>query len=153
MNQKRIEFAVGIFVLAGIAAVMYLAIQIGANRYTGGDSFPLKASFNRIGGLNEGSNVMIAGVKVGTVTKITLADDFRAIVEFSLDKDFGLEGGTFASIKTNGLLGDKFLSLTPGYEGIPLEAGELIVDTEDAIDIESLISRFAFGDMEKESEE
>jgi len=152
MNQKKTEFAVGIFVLIGIAAILYLAIQIGSNRFLGADSFTLQARFNNIGGLNPGSNVMIAGVKVGAVKGITLTDDHAALVELSLDSDYELYDDTIASIKTNGLIGDKYIALSPGFSEIPLEEGETIVDTESALDIESLISRFAFGSIDEKSE-
>jgi len=150
MNQKKSEFAVGIFVLVGIAAILYLAIQIGSNQVLGGATFQLKARFNNIGGLTTGSNVMIAGVKVGKVGEITLNEQHVAIIGLNLKKDYGLYDDTIASIKTNGLIGDKFVSLSPGFSEIPLEEGELIVDTESALDIESLISRFAFGSIEEE---
>ena len=152
MNQKKTELAVGAFVLIGILAILYLAVQIGSNRFLGTDSFNLNARFNNIGGLNPGSNVMIAGVKVGTVKDITLNDQHVAIVELSLDRDFELYDDTIASIKTNGLIGDKYISLSPGFSEIPLEEGETIVDTESALDIESLISRFAFGSLEEKKE-
>ncbi len=154
MNQKNVEFSVGIFVLIGILAVLYLAIQIGSSRFVGDDSLVVQARFNNVGGLNEGTNIMIAGVKVGKVGKITLdTENIVALVELKLNQEIELYDDAIASIKTNGLIGDKFVSLDPGGGGLPLEEGEMIVDTESALDIEGLISRFAFGGISDKEEE
>ncbi len=151
MNQKRIEFSVGIFILVGIAAILYLAIQIGSSRFLGSDARIVDARFSNVGGLNEGSNVMIAGVKVGVVGDITLdTENLVAMVQLKLHTDITIYDDAIASIKTNGLIGDKYIALDPGGGGFELEKGEPIVDTESALDIESLISRFAFGSIEKE---
>lgn len=151
MKKKNIEFAVGLFVLAGIAAILYLAIQIGSSRFLGSDATIVQARFSNVGGLNEGSNVMIAGVKIGVVGNINLdTENLVAMVQLNLDTDITLYDDAIASIKTNGLIGDKYIALDPGGGGFELEAGEPIVDTESAIDIESLISRFAFGSLDEE---
>lgn len=151
MNSKKLELTVGAFVLLGLVAILYLALQVGSNRWSG-DHYSLYARFLDAGGLNEGSSIRIAGVKVGTVGSITLnKEQMVAMVELKLPVDLMLEDDTIASIKTTGLIGDKFLSLYPGASGITLEPDEVIVDTESAVDIESLISRFAFGSIEDES--
>ncbi len=150
MNQKRIEFSVGIFILIGIAAILYLAIQIGSSRFLGSDARVIDARFTNVGGLNEGSNVMIAGVKVGVVGDITLdTENLVAMVQLKLHTDLTIYDDAIASIKTNGLIGDKYIALDPGGGGFELEEGEPIVDTESALDKESLISRFAFGSLEE----
>ena len=150
MNQKRTEFAVGLFILVGILAILYLAVQIGSSRILGSDSMVVEARFSNIGGLNEGSNIMIAGVKVGVVGNIRLdTESLVAMVELKLKNDLVIYDDAIASIKTNGLIGDKYVSLDPGGGGFELEEGEPIVDTESALDIESLISRFAFGSIEE----
>lgn len=148
MNSKKLELTVGTFVLIGLAAILYLALQVGSNRWAG-DSYSLYARFLNAGGLNEGSSIQIAGVKVGTVGSITLnREQMVAMVELKLPVDLSLDDDTIASIKSTGLIGDKFLSLSPGASGISLEPNDVIVDTESAVDIESLISRFAFGSIE-----
>jgi len=150
MNQKRTEFAVGLFILVGILAILYLAVQIGSSRILGSDSMVVEARFSNIGGLNEGSNIMIAGVKVGVVGNIRLdTESLVALVELKLKNDLVIYDDAIASIKTNGLIGDKYVALDPGGGGLELEEGEPIVDTESALDIESLISRFAFGSLEE----
>lgn len=150
MNSKKVELTVGTFVLVGLIAILYLALQVGSNRWAG-EHYSLYARFLNAGGLNEGSSVQIAGVKVGTVGSITLnKEQMVAMVELKLPTDLVLDDDTIASIKSTGLIGDKFLALNPGGSGIPLEAGETIVDTESAVDIEDLISRFAFGSIDEE---
>ena len=150
MNQKRTEFSVGLFILVGILAILYLAIQIGSSRILGSDSIVVEARFSNVGGLNEGSNIMIAGVKVGIVGKIRLdTQSLVAMVELKLKNDLVIYDDAMASIKTNGLIGDKYVALDPGGGGFELEEGEPIVDTESALDIESLLSRFAFGSLEE----
>lgn len=152
MNTKKMEFSVGIFVLIGLAAILYLAIQVGGSRFLAGDTQTYVAHFSNIGGLNQGSNVMIAGVKVGSVGDIELDQEkLIAKVELKIERGITLYADTIASIKTNGLIGDKYVSVDPGGAlDIELDPSEPIVDTESALDIESLISRFAFGSVEEE---
>lgn len=152
MNNRKIEFLVGCFVLIGLGAVLYLAIQVGSARFFGSDSYELQARFRSTSGVNAGSRVEIAGVRVGTVKAIVLNDNFYSIVTFELPNRIALDDDTIVSVKTAGLIGDRYLSLSPGGSGFPLEAGDLIVDTESALDIESLISRFAFGGIDDQEE-
>jgi len=148
MNRKTINFYVGLFVLAGLLAVAYLAIQIGGKRLGSADDLVLQARFTDTGGLNKGNNVRIAGVNVGAVASVELhSEQFVAIVTLRIDGDLELYDDTIASIRTSGLIGDKFVSLSPGGSGIPLESGDIIVDTESALDLESLLGRVAFGDV------
>jgi phospholipid/cholesterol/gamma-HCH transport system substrate-binding protein len=150
MKQSKLELVVGVFVLAGLVAVAYLALRIGAGALVGGDTYVLKARFSNAGGLNPGSNVLIAGVPVGRVEAIALNPaDYSALVEIRVRTDVKLPVDSIASIKTSGLIGDKFLALSPGGEDEMLAAGALINDTESTVDIESLISRFAFGNVDK----
>lgn len=150
MKQSKLELVVGVFVLAGLVAVAYLALRIGAGALVGGDTYVLKARFSNAGGLNSGSNVLIAGVPVGRVESIALNPaDYSALVELRVRKDVKLPVDSIASIKTSGLIGDKFLALSPGAEDEMLAPGALINDTESTVDIESLISRFAFGNVDK----
>jgi len=150
MKQSRLELIVGVFVLAGVAAVAYLALKIGAGTLVGGDTYTLKARFTNSGGLNPGSNVIVSGVPVGRVEKVTLNPaDYSSVVEFTVRKDVKLPADSIASIKTTGLIGDKFLALAPGGDDQFLAAGALITDTESTVDLESLISRFAFGNVEQ----
>lgn len=149
MKQSKLEPVVGVFVLVGLVAVAYLALRIGAGALVGGDTYVLKARFSNAGGLNPGSNVVIAGVPVGRVESIALNPaDYSAMVELRVRSDVKLPVDTIASIRTSGLIGDKFLALSPGAEDETLPPGALISDTESTVDIESLISRFAFGNVD-----
>lgn len=150
MKQSKLELVVGVFVLAGLIAVAYLALKVGAGSLLGSETYSVRARFTNSGGLNPGSNVLIAGVPIGRVGAITLNPaDFSALVELKLEKVVKLPTDTIASIKTSGLIGDKYVGLSPGSDTVFLAPGATITDTEAALDIESLISRFAFGNVEK----
>ena len=147
--QARLELIVGCFVLAGLAAVACLALKIGAGVLVGSETYRVQARFANIGGLNPGSNVVIAGVSVGRVEAVRLNPaDYSAIAELRLRTTVKLPIDTIASIKTTGLIGDKFLALSPGADPQMIAPGGLITDTESAVDLESLISRFAFGNVQ-----
>lgn len=152
MNNRTIEFLVGSFVLIGLAAVLYLAIQVGSARYLGGDSYELQARFTSVSGVNAGSRVEIAGVPVGTVKEVVLDENFYAMVTLELPNTLELDEETIASVKTAGLIGDRFIQLSPGGFGEMLADGDMIVDTESALDIEGLISRFALGGIDEKEE-
>jgi phospholipid/cholesterol/gamma-HCH transport system substrate-binding protein len=131
------DFAVGVFVLIGLAALAYLSLQVGGLTTKGG--LELHATFDQIGGLAERAPVVISGVKVGKVTKIELADDLRARVTLDVDAALELPSDTSASIRTAGLLGDQFIELQPGAEDALLAPGGEIAMTESALSIESLV--------------
>ena len=148
LAHTKLELIVGVFVLTGLAAVAYLALKIGAGNLVGADTYLVQARFNNVGGLNAGSNVAIAGVSVGRVEAVRLNPaDYSAIIELRLRQDVQLPADSIASIKTTGLIGDKYLAIAPGGDSRMLAAGELITETESAVDLESLISRFAFGNV------
>lgn len=150
MNNRTIEFLVGCFVVAGLAAVLYLAVQVGGARFLGNDSYQLRARFSNASGINPGGRVEIAGVSIGSISDVVIDENFFAIVSIHVPNSIQLDDDTIASIKTAGLIGDRYISLSPGGSGFPLEAGDLIVDTESALDIEDLISRFALGGIDEE---
>lgn len=151
MNSKKIDFSVGLFVLVGLCAIVYMAVQFGSSRLFGSDDQSVTAIFTNIGGLSSGSNITIAGVKIGTVGAITLnIETLKAEVELRIDNSIELFDDATASIKTNGLIGDKYIAIYPGTPGIGFPLEEDIVDTEPAIDIEGLISRFAFGSVSED---
>jgi phospholipid/cholesterol/gamma-HCH transport system substrate-binding protein len=147
MKQSNIELSVGAFVLFGTAAIVWFAIQAGAGVALGGATYEVNARFTNIGGLKTGSQVLIAGVPVGRVGKIDLDSQYAAIVHMDLRQGVRLPSDTIASIKTSGLIGDKFIALAPGADSQNISSGSTITDTESAVDMESLISRFAFGNV------
>ncbi len=146
MKDKTLEFALGIFVLLGLAAVAYLTVALGSGAILGNDSYLVEARFANTGGLGKGSSVLLAGVFVGRVESIRLApEDFSAIATLRILSGIRLPADTMASIKTTGLIGDKYISLAPGADESYLEAGQRITMTESAVDLESLIGKMAFG--------
>jgi phospholipid/cholesterol/gamma-HCH transport system substrate-binding protein len=146
MKQYNIELSVGAFVLLGIAAIVWFAIQAGAGMAIGG-SYEVNARFTNVGGLRPGNQVFIAGVPVGRVEKIDLNSQYAAIVHMNVREDVRLPTDTIASVKTSGLIGDKFIALAPGADSRNLAPGGMITDTESVMDLESLIRRFAFGNV------
>lgn len=151
MNPSKVEFSVGIFVLIGIAAVAYLAIRLGAGSEVGGESHLIEARFMNSGGLNRGASVKLAGVTVGRVESVRIdAVDYSAIATLRVRTVIPLPTDTMASIKTAGLIGDKYVALSPGADEAQLQPGERITMTESAVDLESLIGKMAFGSVESE---
>lgn len=147
MKQSSMELSAGAFVLLGLAAIAWFAIQAGARFPVAGSTYSINARFSNAGGLKPGSQVFLAGVPVGRVDKIYLDPQFAAIVQLEIDKNVQLPNDTIASIKTSGLLGDKFIALSPGSATQNFAPGGTITDTESAVDLEGLISRFAFGNV------
>lgn len=148
MKQSKLELFVGGFVLLGIAAVIYLTIKLGAGFIVGGDTYVIEARFTNAGGLNAGSNVLVAGVPVGRVEEIRVDEkDYSAIATLRVDSSLRLPTDSMASIKTTGLIGDKFVALAPGADDTWLESGARITMTESAVDLESLIGKMAFGSV------
>ncbi len=154
MKQSRLELFVGLFVLLGIVALVYLAIKAGSGALVGGDTYPLEARFANAGGLNRGSSVLLAGVAVGRVDEIEIdPQDYSAIAKIRVRSTLQLPTDTMASIKTTGLIGDKYVALAPGADETYLESGNRITMTESSVDLESLIGKMAFGGVDTESEE
>lgn len=153
MNQTKLEYLVGGFVLLGLAAIIYLTVKLGSGSLVGGDTYRLEARFTSASGLNTGGSVHVAGVPVGRVEAIRVdPQDFSAIVEMSVLKGLNLPTDSMASIKTTGLIGDKFILLSPGADETYLEPGARITMTESSVDIESLIGKMAFGSLDKDKE-
>lgn len=146
MEKARLEFIVGVFVLVGIVCLGYLSIKLGKLELIGGNVYEVVAQFNTASGLKSGSAVEIAGVEVGRVRAITLNED-RAAVVLAVDNKVKLYTDTIASIKTRGIIGEKFLALSPGGGGDPLKPGDVIRDTESGLDLEELVSQYVHGNV------
>jgi phospholipid/cholesterol/gamma-HCH transport system substrate-binding protein len=144
MEKAKLELVVGLFVLVGIVCLGYLAVKLGKLELVGGDVYEVEAQFNTASGLKPGSTIEIAGVEVGRVRGIVLKDD-RAIVKLAVNNTVKLYTDTIASIKTRGIIGEKFLALSPGGGGDPLKPGEAIRDTESGLDLEELVSQYVHG--------
>lgn len=147
MNSFRTAM-VGFFVVLGLICVAYLTIKLGKMEVFAAKGFVLKAKFASVSGLRVGADVEMAGVPIGKVTQISLDADptnTQAVVYLLLERDFQLGDDSIASIKTSGLIGDKFVSLSRGGSTKILTAGDEIIDTESAVDLETLIGKYAFG--------
>jgi len=146
MEKTKLEFIVGVFVLVGVVCLGYLSIKLGKLELIGGNVYEVIAQFNTASGLKAGSSVEIAGVEVGRVRAITLNED-RAAVILAVDNKVKLYTDTIASIKTRGIIGEKFLALSPGGGGDPLKPGDTIRDTESGLDLEELVSQYVHGNV------
>ena len=144
MEKTKLEIVVGVFVLVGMLCLAYLSIKLGKLEMIGGAVYEVEAQFNSASGLKPGSTIEIAGVEVGRVRGITLIED-RAKVKLAVNNTVKLYTDTFASIKTRGIIGEKFLALSPGGGGDPLKAGDTIRDTESGLDLEELVSQYVHG--------
>lgn len=148
MKRTSVEMAVGVFVVIGMLCVGYLTFNLGdfemfSNRY-----YALYARFQSVSGLKDGAAVELAGVGIGEVESIALDPERQvAIVKLKIRNDIVLTEDVIASIKTSGIIGDKFIKLSPGGSDINLKADDMITETESPIDIEDLISRYVFGSL------
>lgn len=146
MKQSSVELGVGVFVLLGIICVGYLTIRLGEIEVLGDKYYHLNARFKSVSGLKAGAPVEIAGVQVGQVESIALdPKDQVAMVHMKVKEAIVLSDDVIASVKTAGLLGDKYILLSPGGSDKILKPGDTIIETEPALDIEALISKYAFG--------
>ena len=146
MKKYSMETTVGIFMLIGLICVGYLAVKLGNLSIFGQNSYPVFARFNSISGLRIGSPVEMLGIEIGRIESLNMDQkDQLAIVEMKIKKGIKIYGDAIASIKTSGLIGDKYITIDAGGAENVLEPGGTITNTESAIDIESLISKYAFG--------
>ena len=146
MQKTSIEMAVGIFMLIGIACAGYLTIQLGKMQWIGDNFYALEARFKSAAGLKAGSQIEIAGVQVGQVDAIQFDTKRQmALVRLKIQKNIVLTDDVIASVKTSGLIGDRYIKLTPGGSDLILKPGDQITETESAIDFEELISKYVFG--------
>lgn len=152
-NKGILEFWVGLFVVAGVAALGFLAFQVGS--FSGGefgDSYKVTARFSNVGGLTSKAPVNMAGVRIGRVSAIRIdPNNYDAVVEMSIDSRYrNLPMDTSASILTQGLLGSQFVGLEPGGDDVHLEDGDEITLTQSAVVLEQLISQMLFSKAEGE---
>ena len=148
MDRSKLDLWVGLFVCAGIGALLVLAMKVGnmASIGIGGDSYALYANFDNIGGLKPRAPVKSAGVVVGRVASIAFDNTkFNARVEMSLDTKFQFPKDTTASILTSGLLGEQYIGLEAGGDSANLANGDTLKLTQSAVVLEKLISQFLYS--------
>lgn len=149
-KNANLETIVGVFVLVGILCLAYLSIKLGKMEIIGGDSYRLYANFESISGLKTGASIEIAGVEVGRVDRIDLDEKagYTAKVAMKVQSGVELQDDVIASVRTRGIIGDKYIMLKPGGSDTILKDGGMIRETESAIDFESLISKFIHGNVD-----
>jgi len=145
MKNINLELTVGLFLLIGIIALGFMSVKLGKMEWVGGGGYQLAAVFSSAGGLKVGAVVEIAGVEIGRIKSLSLNDDYQARVVMDINDKVKLQDDSIASIKTKGLLGEKFVDITPGGADEMIQEGGIIHDTEPPIDLEALISKFIFG--------
>jgi phospholipid/cholesterol/gamma-HCH transport system substrate-binding protein len=147
MNKANLELVVGIFMLVGILCLGYISIKLGKMELFGDETYRLTADFTTVSGLKEGASIELAGVIVGRVSRIMLdpKDSGQARVVLKVAKGVRLSDDVIASVRTRGIIGDKFIKLQPGGSEKYLADHGRIRSTESAIDFEELISQFIQG--------
>lgn len=146
MKRLTMDTLVGLFVVVGIAALAWLSIRLGKLEVIGDRGYTVTAEFDSVAGLKNGAVVEIAGVEVGRVKAIGL-DSYRARVAMSINPSIKLQDDSIVSIRTKGLIGEKYVRITPGGSDTIVQPGGKLRDTEDPIDIEQLISNYIFGKL------
>jgi len=145
MKRFSVETAVGLFLVIGFLCFAYISVKLGNVDLFGPETYRVTAKFSSISGLKVGADIEIAGVKIGRVVKISLeTTDYEAVVELDINSDVSLQEDCIASIRTAGIIGDKYISITPGGFDDLIPAGGEITETEAAINIEELISKYIF---------
>ena len=148
MKKYTQETVVGIFVVVGLLAIAYMTVKLGNVGFLGENSYSLYAKFNKVTGLRVGNPVNMFGLEIGRVESFKMDQENQVVVvDFKIDKDIQIYDDAIASIKTEGLIGDKFVSIDPGGGGDLLKNGDVITDTESPTDIMDLVSKYAFGDV------
>jgi phospholipid/cholesterol/gamma-HCH transport system substrate-binding protein len=151
MKKYSTETVVGIFVVIGLLCVAYMTVKLGKVPLFGDDYYPLHARFTSVSGLRVGNPVEMDGIEVGRVEQMSIDQDKQlAVVELKIRKDIKIYDDASASIKTAGLIGDKFVKIDAGGAGNILGPGGSITETTSPIDVEDLISKYAFGEIKKD---
>lgn len=150
-----LEFFVGLFTLAAVGAAGYLAVGLGELKLFASDRYTIMAEFDNISGLQHGASVEIAGVPIGSVTKIDLKDP-AAIVTLELIKSVQIRDDDIASIRTKGIIGDRYVKISRGASDTFIPAGGTMTETESVVDIEDVIGKFVHslgGDKDEEKKD
>lgn len=142
--DRRVNVAVGLFLVLGILALGYLSIKLGRVTFLGAGGYPVMVEFPSVGGLKAGSSVEIAGVEIGRVESIGLAD-YQARVVLRVNRDVQLQEDSIASIKTKGLIGEKYVRISPGGSDKIIPPNGRIREVEAPVDFEELLSKYIFG--------
>ncbi len=150
MKKYSHETLVGIFVVIGLICVGYMTVKLGNVSLLDDDSFTINARFNSVSGLRIGNPVEMFGIEIGRVVDFKIDQtDQVAMVKMKVKKDIKVYNDAIASIKTAGLIGDRYVRIDPGGSGRLLKSGDIITNTESPIDIGEMIGKYAFGEVKK----
>ena len=148
MKKYSNETVVGIFVVIGLFCIGYMTVKLGNVGFLGDNMYSLNANFSTVTGLREGNPVNMLGLEIGRVEKFTMdQENQQVLVQFRINKGVEIYDDAIASVKTEGLIGDKYVAIDPGGGGDLLANGDMITDTNSPTDIMDLISKYAFGDV------
>jgi phospholipid/cholesterol/gamma-HCH transport system substrate-binding protein len=154
MNKYRYETAAGIFVFIGLVCVGYMTVKLGRVKLLAHDFYPLYARFNSVSGLRTGNPVEMLGIQIGEVAGFKLDQEKQVVMaELKIREGIKVYEDAIASIKTSGLIGDRYISLDAGGSGSILPPGGVILQTESPPDLSDLIGKYAFGDIGKDGKE
>jgi len=146
MKRINTDFVVGLFLLAGFGGFVYLSLQLGEfSMFSMEKNYTLVADFNNVSGLKPGAGVEMAGVNIGQVYRIQLGKNDRAQVTLLIKSEVKVTEDAIASIRTQGIIGDKYVRISQGGMDEILADGSTIEETESAVDLEELVSKYIFG--------
>jgi len=148
MKKAYLEFVVGLFLAIGIGCLAWLSIRLARKEFFTRSGYELQAAFSNGTGLRRGTPVVIAGVEIGRVASVGL-EDYEAKVHMVLQQGVVLQSDTIASIKTKGMIGEKYIELTPGASDKTIKPGGVIRETQPAMDLEALIGKYIQGNLAK----
>jgi len=148
MKKYSKETVVGIFVVIGLLCIGYMTVKLGNVGFFGENAYSLYGKFTTVTGLRVGNPINMLGLEIGRVEKFTMdQENQQVVVEFKINKGIEIYDDAIASIKTEGLIGDKYVAIDPGGGGDLLADGDTITDTNSPTDIMDLVSKYAFGDV------
>jgi phospholipid/cholesterol/gamma-HCH transport system substrate-binding protein len=150
ITQSSLQLSVGLFIIIGLACTAYLTLTLANSTLFMRDTYTITAKFTAVNGLRPGSNVEISGVYIGKVADISLDPTlYQAVVTMHVQNAVAIPLDSTAAVKTSGLIGDKYISIIPGGDDVFLQDNEVLMDTQAAIDIEEMISKYIFGSVDK----
>lgn len=153
MKKYAMETMAGLFVVIGLVCIAYMTVKLGHVSILGQKTYPLYAKFSNVNGLRAGSPVDMMGIEIGRVERITLDQKAQmALVEMGIKKGVEVYGDAIATIKTEGLIGDKYINIDPGGAEKPLNPGGTILETQPAVDIGDIIGKYVFGGVKNPEE-
>ncbi|MGK2943691.1 MAG: outer membrane lipid asymmetry maintenance protein MlaD [Desulfuromonadales bacterium] len=145
MRKFNLEIVVGLFVVVGFVCFAWLSVRLGDINLFGSPTYQLTASFGSVSGLKSGAIVEIAGVPVGKVDDIRFdATRYEAVVTLAIDNGITLQEDSIASVRTAGIIGDRYIDISPGGSDVEIQDGGRIIETESAINLEELVSKYIF---------